>query len=48
MTTVVLAKKPSQARSYVEAMKQSTKNRVTMRLVTLFCLNTNIFAENIM
>lgn len=37
MKTVILAEKPSQARSYVEAFKNGTKNRVTMRLVTLFC-----------
>ncbi|MCG0637279.1 DNA topoisomerase III [Lactiplantibacillus plantarum] len=37
MTTVILAEKPSQARSYVQAFQKSTKNRVTIWLATLFC-----------
>ncbi|POO15546.1 hypothetical protein FAM18157_00183 [Lacticaseibacillus paracasei] len=37
MTTVILAEKPSQARSYVQDFQKSTKSRVTIRLVTLFC-----------
>ncbi len=36
MTTVILAEKPSKARSYVQDFQKSTKSRVTIRLVTLF------------
>ncbi|MCG0666166.1 DNA topoisomerase III [Lactiplantibacillus plantarum] len=36
MTTVILAEKPGQARSYVQPFQKRTKNRVTIRLATLF------------